>query len=94
MFIWDPNKAISNFEKHEVSFEEAATVFADESCLDWVDKNHSVTEVRRKRLGISVSLRIVILIYTMRTDQSGKEKIRIISARAANQKERSAYEEK
>jgi uncharacterized DUF497 family protein len=28
-FDWDKNKAASNFAKHKVSFEEAATVFAD-----------------------------------------------------------------
>lgn len=29
MFTWDVAKAIANFEKHGVSFEEAATVFGD-----------------------------------------------------------------
>jgi len=28
-FEWDPNKAETNLAKHEVSFEEAMTVFAD-----------------------------------------------------------------
>jgi uncharacterized protein len=28
-FQWDPNKAISNAQKHGVSFEEAVTVFGD-----------------------------------------------------------------
>ncbi len=41
MFNWDPQKAIINFEKHWVSFEEAATSFADEDGLDWDDPNHS-----------------------------------------------------
>jgi len=41
MFSWDPQKAISNFEKHGVSFEEAATVFADPEGLDWEDMVHS-----------------------------------------------------
>jgi uncharacterized protein len=92
MFSWDPNKAISNFEKHEVSFEEASSVFSDELALDWFDKTHSVSEIRNKRLGLSISGRIIILIYTIRADQSGKERIRIISARKANKKEKEAYE--
>jgi uncharacterized protein (DUF4415 family) len=37
MFTWDTKKALSNYEKHRVSFEEAATVFADEVALDWED---------------------------------------------------------
>ena len=28
-FEWDPQKAISNYGKHKVSFEEARTVFGD-----------------------------------------------------------------
>ncbi len=28
-FDWDPNKALHNFKKHGVDFQEAATVFAD-----------------------------------------------------------------
>lgn len=34
MFEWDVQKAIANFEKHGVSFEEAATIFADPDGLD------------------------------------------------------------
>ena len=91
MFIWDPQKAIINFEKHGVSFEEAATSFADEDGLDWEDPNHSQKEPRRKRLGKSVGGRILLTVYTIRESKSGKEKIRIISSRQANRKERQAY---
>ena len=51
MISWDANKAIRNFEKHGVSFEEGATVFADENSLDWEDVAHSIVENRYKRLG-------------------------------------------
>jgi len=37
MFSWDTRKAIGNFEKHGVPFEEAATVFGDPDGLDWKD---------------------------------------------------------
>lgn len=37
VFTWDVAKAIVNFEKHGVSFEEAATVFGDGNGLDWDD---------------------------------------------------------
>ena len=91
MFIWDPQKAIINFEKHGVSFEEAATVFADEDGLDWEDPNHSQQELRRKRLGESVESRILLTVYTRRKSKSGNDKIRIISSRQANRKERQTY---
>ena len=37
MFPWDTRKAIVNFEKHGVSFEETATVFVDPEGLNWED---------------------------------------------------------
>jgi len=50
MFSWDARKAIANFEKHRVSFEEAATIFADPEGLDWQDLTHSNHEIRYKRI--------------------------------------------
>jgi uncharacterized DUF497 family protein len=91
MFSWDPQKAILNFEKHQVSFEEAATVFADENALDWADTTHSKSEVRFKRLGLSVSEDVLLVVYTLRSSENGKETIRIISARMASRKERQAH---
>ena len=66
MFSWDPQKAISNFEKHEISFEEAATVFADSEALEWDDEEHSHDERRFKRLGRSAIGRVVLVVYTLR----------------------------
>jgi uncharacterized DUF497 family protein len=91
VFSWDPSKAITNFEKHVISFEEAATVFADDDGLDWDDREHSSNERRFKRLGRSVANRIVLLVYTLRSSADGQETIRIISARQASRKERKAY---
>ena len=91
MFSWDARKALSNLKKHGVSFEEAATVFGDPEALDWDDPEHSHSEIRSKRLGASVTGRILIVIYTPRKVNHGKEIIRIISARQATRKERQAY---
>ncbi len=91
MFIWDAAKAISNFEKHGISFEEAATVFADERGLDWEDTDHSHQEKRYKRAGRASTGYIVLVVYTLRRTEGGQEKIRIISARQANRNERKAY---
>jgi uncharacterized DUF497 family protein len=91
MFSWDTRKAILNYEKHGVSFEEAATIFADPDGLDWQDLAHSTHEPRYKRLGISIDGNILLLVYTIRRSKDGKETVRIISARPASRKERQAY---
>ena len=50
VFTWDVNKAISNFEKHGVSFEEAATAFTDCDGLHIEDVKHSQKEHRFFRI--------------------------------------------
>jgi uncharacterized DUF497 family protein len=91
MFSWDVRKALVNHEKHGVAFEEAATVFADPSGLDWEDREHSGGERRSKRLGRAVTGRILLIVYTVRRTLHDQETIRIISARQASRKEREAY---
>jgi uncharacterized DUF497 family protein len=91
VFSWDARKALSNLKKHGVSFEEAATVFSDPEALDWDDPEHSESELRSKRLGASVTGRILMVSYTLRRLKDGKEIIRIISSRQATRKERQAY---
>jgi uncharacterized DUF497 family protein len=91
VFSWDARKALSNLKKHGVSFEEAATVFSDPEALDWDDPEHSELEWRSKRVGASITGRILIVAYTLRRLKNGKETIRIISARQATRKERRAY---
>jgi uncharacterized protein len=46
VFAWDAAKATRNLRKHGVSFEEAATVFADPDALEWEDLEHSHKENR------------------------------------------------
>lgn len=90
MFEWDAKKAAANLAKHAVSFDEAATVFADPEALDGPDLQHSADEARSLRLGKSVDERVLMVAYTQR--RSGDvDTIRIISARRASRKERSAY---
>jgi uncharacterized DUF497 family protein len=91
VFTWDTRKATRNLEKHGVSFEEAATVFADPRALEWEDFEHSNHEARFKRLGLSSRGRIVILLYSHRRLKDGQETYRIITARRASRKEREAY---
>jgi len=91
MFSWDVRKALKNFEKHGVPFEEAATIFGDPDGLDWEDLKHGQTERRSKRLGRSSQRRVLLVVYTLRGVGNGTETIRIISARQASRKERKAY---
>jgi len=93
MFEWDPQKARANRLKHGVSFEEAATAFADPDGLDGEDLEHSLIEPRRLRLAKSALRRVLVIAYTTR--RRGDEEItRIISARRAGRKERKRYETK
>ncbi|NOT45758.1 MAG: hypothetical protein HOP14_14250 [Acidobacteria bacterium] len=91
MFEWDPQKAAANAEKHGVTFEVAVTVFADPDALDGPDLVHSSVEARSLRLGRAVDGRILMVAYTIRRSDSDAEKVRIISARRASRRERSAY---
>jgi uncharacterized DUF497 family protein len=50
-FEWDSRKAAANLRKHGVSFEEARTVFYDESALLQPDTEHSDEEDRFVLLG-------------------------------------------
>jgi uncharacterized protein len=45
-FEWDAHKAILNLKKHNVSFEEAATVFGDPLSITVPDPDHSLQEDR------------------------------------------------
>lgn len=90
MFTWDVNKAISNFEKHGVSFEEAATIFSDPDGLH-LEAKHVGKELRFFRIGESSEGKVLIVVFTVRKLGRDKETIRIISARQTSRKEREAY---
>jgi uncharacterized protein len=45
-FEWDPKKAAANIRKHDVTFQEAATVFGDPLAVTFEDPDHSVIENR------------------------------------------------
>ena len=85
---WDESKNLLNQKKHRVSFEEAATVFADPLELVIDDPAHSSTEHRFISLGESFRRRVLVVSYVER----GYE-IRIINARKPTRSERRAYEE-
>ena len=87
-FEWDPDKAASNLAKHGVSFDEAATVFADPTAAIFADPVHSTHEVRELLVGYSERNRLLIISFTDRPPN-----VRVISARQANARERKRHEE-
>jgi uncharacterized DUF497 family protein len=87
-FEWDPRKNAANHRKHGVSFEEAETAFADDHALLLDDPDHSDDEERFVLLGLSASLRALVVCHCYR--RSG-DAIRIISARKADRDEQAIY---
>ena len=87
-FEWKPDKAATNLHKHKVSFQEAATVFADETSATVYDPDHSDEEDRFLTIGYSNRRRLLIVSHTERDNR-----IRIISARLLKPSERRQYEQ-
>jgi uncharacterized DUF497 family protein len=88
LFEWDPEKAASNRREHKVSFDEAASVFADPLSVTVFDPLHSDEEDRFVIVGMSNKNRVLVVCFT---DRNGR--VRIISARVATKRERIDYEE-
>jgi uncharacterized protein len=87
-FEWNEDKAQSNQQKHGISFEEAKTVFYDANALMLYDSTHSLDEDRYILLGVSSSLRLLVVCHIPLQDD---EVIRIFSARTATKQERQQY---
>lgn len=86
IFTWDPKKAAANLRKHQVSFEEASTVFEDRLAVVHTDDVHPE---RSLIVGYSRKDRVLLCVYI----DVGDSEVRIISARRATSHERRDYEE-
>ena len=87
-FEWDARKADANLRNHDVSFNEASTVFADPLAMLMPDPDHSVGEERHLVLGISSGGRLLVVSHAERPPRT-----RLISARPATRNERQQYEQ-
>ena len=87
-FEWNEEKAESNLAKHEVSFEEAKTVFDDGLFLMFADIDHSFEENRFIMMGESDKGKLLVVSFTERETLT-----RLISARKATPAEHRFYEE-
>ena len=89
-FSWDKNKAKLNLIKHQVSFEEAQTVFSDDNARLIFDPDHSEDEDRFILLGFSNNSNILTVVHCYRDDEYN---IRFISARKSTKSETKQYRE-
>jgi len=91
-FEWDDRKNASNIKKHGVSFDDAESCFEDDFAEVFPDHSHSDNEERYLILGMSFTLKTLVVIFTERSS-STREGIcnRIISARKATKNEFQYY---
>ena len=90
-FDWDDGNSLKSADKHSVSQAEAEQVFTDERLLVADDVKHSQDEERHSAMGRTIDGRLLHVTFTLR---DGRTKIRVISTRNANRKERRIYEQK
>jgi uncharacterized DUF497 family protein len=88
---WDLRKAELNLRKHGVSFQTAVGVFGDPFALTEQDRVED-GEYRWRTIGLVGGVYVLVVAHTIKDDDDGVEIYRIISARAAEPRERRAYE--
>ena len=92
-FEWDSEKEQINIQKHGITFEQAAYVFADPFALNKYDDEHFEEEDRCLLMGKTLSEVILVVVHTF-TDDDGIEYVRIISARKATKREQQEYHQR
>jgi uncharacterized protein len=85
---WHARKASENLKKHQLSFEEAQTVFYDDFAIQFFDEEHSDDEERFLMLGMSAHSKLLMVCHC---ERENGEVIRIISARKATKRESAFY---
>lgn len=85
-FDWDEGNIGKNL-KHNIEDKETEEVFNNKPFLGSKDKKHSISETRLQALGKTNDEKLLFVSFTIRGD-----KVRIISVRNMNKKERSVYE--
>lgn len=88
-FEWDKGNIDKSYEKHGITPKESEEIFLDENLKVTRDIRHSQREKRFIGLGKTFEKKILFVVFSIR-----KNKIRIISARKANKKERRKYGQK
>ncbi len=86
-FDWDQGNIDKNLIKHNVTYQEAEEIFSHKPLLLNEDKAHSDREIRYQALGKTNQNRLLFISFTIRN-----RKVRPISFRDMNIKERGEYE--
>jgi len=87
-FDWDEGNIRKNWLKHKVLGQESEEVFSSKPLIILPDDQHSTqTEKRFHAFGKSSVGRLLLISATIRNN-----KIRVVSARPMNSKERTFYE--
>ena len=87
-FGWDEGNLLKNWERHRVSTSECEQVFFSRPLVAGLDETHSKQETRYYALGVTDAGRRLFIVFTVR-----HKKIRVISARDMNRRERKVFEE-
>lgn len=87
-FDWDKGNITKNWERRKVNHVECEEVFFNTPFLVKADDPHSSVEDRYYVLGKTDKDRLLFIVFTIR-----RNKIRVISARGMNRKERKVYEQ-
>ena len=85
-FEWDDGNLLKNWEKHRVSASECEQVFFNRPLVAGLDEEHSRNEDRFHALGVTDTGRRLFVVFTVR-----QKRIRVISARDMNLRERKVY---
>ena len=86
-FDWDKGNKEKNLIKHGVSNEECEEIFFDPHKRVVAPGTYSGPEERHILIGETKRNRLLMVIFTMRN-----QKVRVISARDLNRKEKGLYE--
>jgi uncharacterized protein len=86
-FEWDQNNEAKIFRKHGIDKIEAEQVFSNFHIVE-NDEKHSNYQQRYNMLGMTDFNTSLFIVFVIRNN-----KVRVISARRASQKERLMYEE-
>ncbi len=86
-FEWSEKKNRTNVALHGISFEKAKFIFSG-FCVRYEDHRKDYGEKRQLSIGPMEEIAVIVVVHTQRHDR-----IRIISARSANRKERRRYHE-
>ena len=86
-FEWDKGNSDKNWIKHKIADKEREEPFFDQQKKIIEDVRHSENEQRFLLFGQTKLSRLVVIVFTIRHNR-----VRVISARNINKKEKTIYE--